>query len=440
MKVVGAYMVSDTGPAAAQNDAITNRWHIVTGCILFTLAGFNLRTVILAVPPVLPLIRHDLDLSYTATGLLTSLPVLVMGGTAWPAGMLASRIGGRNSVSLGLTLLAIGSALRAVWPSAIALYVCTVLLSLGIAIGQTAIPILARQWFPTRIGLVSALFSDGLIIGEAVAAGITVPVVLGILGRDAWRASFVIWTIPVALALVLWLVFAQPAAPLAFGRRGDGARTPVGAHEPAHRRANAGVSPLHLGVVLGSGSLIFFGMNGWIATYNQAIHASSMTPIALVVLNSAQLPVSLGMTPFAQHLSGRRWTFVLAGAICSLAILGWAVSPPAFEILWAALLGGSSSFVFVLGIALTALLAGPEDVARLTGFTLTLSYGVAFIGPLLGGSLWDALHVPLLAFLPVFAAGVALVVLGAKLPPRSAFGLDPTDLTERAHQVFTSAE
>ncbi len=173
--------------------------------------------------------------------------------------------------------------------------------------------------------------------------------------------------------------------------------------------------------MLGANSLIYFGMNSWIASYNQAIHASSLTPIVLAVLNTAQLPASIGVTFFAQRLAGRRWPFIVSGVICMLAITGWAMTPPTLEILWVTLLGGSSALVFTLGIALPPLLAKPTEVARLTGLTLSLTYCVAFVGPLLGGRLWDIFHLPLLAFLPVAVASVTLVVLGALLPSYAAF-------------------
>src|SRR5947209_13295683 len=183
---------------------------MVITCVLITLVGFNLRSVILAVPPVLPLIQHDLALSYAATGLLTALPVLILAVGAWSSGLLIERIGGRASVSIGLALLGAGTFLRALLPGASTLFLFTLLLSLGIALGQTAVPVLARQWFPRHIGLVAALFSDGLILGEAVAAGLTVPVMAGFLGSNAWRSTFVFWGIPVVALLVLWLWLAPP--------------------------------------------------------------------------------------------------------------------------------------------------------------------------------------------------------------------------------------
>lgn len=400
---------------------------------LFTLVGINLRSVILAVPPVLPQIKHDLGLSYTATGLLTSLPVLMMAAAAWPSGALAGRAGAKRSVGLGLALLAVGGLLRAVWPTTVPLFLFTVLLSLGIAIAQTAMPVLARQWFPARIGFVSALYSDGLILGEAIAAGVTKPFILGPLGADAWVATFVVWSLPVFVTLALWLALAPPAPPTTTARGGirlGGMFRRSGAASSAKADGKEGrsrVSALHLGILIGAVSLVFFGMNGWIATYNQALGRQAETALALAVLNAAQLPVSLAMTPFAQRLAGRRWPFIAAGVVCAVALAGWLLAPASLEPVWAALLGGSSAFVFVLGIALPPLLAGKSEVARLTGQTLMLSYGVAFLGPLLGGSLWDTFGLPWLAFMPVAGAAVILIVLGSLLPARSAFGFLPTD-------------
>lgn len=396
-------------------------WRIVLTCLLFSLVGINLRSVILGVPPVLPLIKHDLGLSYTATGLLTSLPVLVMAGFAMPSGLLADHFGARRMVTLGLLVLAAAAIARGIFPQELPVFAFTALLSGGIAIAQTAMPILARQWFPRHIGLVSALFSDGLIIGEALSAGITVPLILGIFGPDAWATSFVVWGIPVAVTVFLWLWLAPRAddvAPKSWKDLGSAWRTFIRGTGSGGSRQ---VSALHLGVLLGAGSLIFFGMNGWIATFNDATGRSAETAVALVALNSAQLPVSLGMTPFAQRLAGKRWPFIAAGTLASISVLGWVVTPGTLEPLWGSLLGGSSAFVFVLGIALPPLLARHGDVARLTGLTLMLSYGTAFVGPLLGGSLWDLLGLPAVAFLPVLVAALLLIVLGTALPVHTGF-------------------
>ncbi len=414
--------MKQSAPASEAGPIIVT-WQKVTTYILITLVGFNLRSVLLGVPPVLPLIQHDLGLSYTLTGFLTALPVLVLAVGAWPSGLLAERIGARFSVSIGLGLLAAGTILRALKISMLPLFFFTLVLSIGITMSQTAIPILIRRWYPKQIGLVSALFSDGLILGEAVAAGITVLVMVSFLGGNNWAGTFVFWGIPIVMLFVLWLLLA-PAGPA-------GAKRPLFTHRSASTRLLSDAPPaqrkrvnaFHLGILVGGGSLIYFGMNAWIASYNQALHQSFITAASLLSLNAAQLPVSIGVTFVAQYIAGRRWPFIVAGIISAVAIAGWIFTSVELQPLWAALLGGSGALVFTLGIALPPLLAAPHEVGRLTGITLSLTYGVAFVGPFIGGALWDLFNVPALAFAPIVIACAMLIVLGAFLPSRSSFGI-----------------
>ncbi len=396
---------------------IITTWHSILVCTLLILVGINLRSVILAVPPVLPPIKSALGLSYTATGLLTALPTLLMGGAAWFSGLLVERIGGRVAVAVGLALLAFGSIMRAVWPVAFSLYFFTIILSLGIALGQTTVPTLIRRWFPLQIGLVSALFTDGLIVGETIGAGFTVPLMLWFLGKNAWALTFIFWGVIVIVSLALWLWLA-PSAPPTFIAPAPEIAEEMAVQSAVETQAVPRTSTNFLmpGLLLGSGSLMYFAMNGWIATYNQAIHAASYTPLALTTLNALQLPASLGVTFFAQRLAGKRWPFITGGIVSLIAIIGWVIAPPGLEYIWAALLGASSALVFTLGLALPPLLAGPGQVARLTGLTLTLSYTMAFIGPFFGGGLWDLFGLPPLAFLPVALAAALLIVLGTVLP------------------------
>ncbi|MGH7747192.1 MAG: hypothetical protein ACREQ5_20910, partial [Candidatus Dormibacteria bacterium] len=63
--------------------------------------GVNLRAVLLAVPPVLDRVQTDLGLDYTAAGLLTAIPILVLGAAALPGAALVRRVGGHRTVALG---------------------------------------------------------------------------------------------------------------------------------------------------------------------------------------------------------------------------------------------------------------------------------------------------------------------------------------------------
>ncbi len=368
------------------------------------LVAINLRTVLLAVPPVLPQIRQDLGLSYTATGLLTSLPILLLGLAAVPGAFLVARASARSTVAVGLCLLAAGALLRAFIPTAVPLFAFTVLLSLGIAIAQPALPVLVRQWFPNHIGLATGIYSNGLIIGEVLAAVLTVPVLM-LLGTNDWRVTFIFWGVPIIAVLILWLAFAPRA------RWGATARGVV--------RWKAGWNTWRgwrMGLLIGSGSLVYFAMNTWIPNYDKALGREASTGAALNVLNAMQLPTSILITVFAAFLAGRRWPFLVSGVLCVTGIFGYLFAPVSTALIWIGMIGAGSSAVFLLGLALPPLLAPEHEVAGYTGILLTLGYTSAFCGPLIGGSLWDLSGIPALAFVPVIVASFLQILLGTFLP------------------------
>ena len=389
--------------------------------IVFTLVllvGINLRTTLLSVPPLLAQIQADLGLSYTATGLLSALPTLVMGLGAWPAGRIGGRIGGRAAVGWGMAIMVVATVARGLFPAVFTLYLFTIGASAGVALAQTSIPMLARQWFPDRIGFVSAIFTVGLTLGETIAASLTVPLMRAWFGPNAWPAALLVWAVPATLTLALWLWLAPPAptTQVALGGALTEARQAGSGSGVRAGGARPNVSPWVIGGVMGAGSLIYFGMNNWIAPYNQAIGAEAMTPVALFAINVAQLPVTIGMTPIAGRLAGRRWPFIVAGVVSLVAVMGWLWTPATLQPLWGAMMGASSAGVFTLSIALPALYGHDGSVARLTGSSLTVSYTAAFVGPFIGGALWDAFHLPALALFPVLLAAAALLALPAWLP------------------------
>lgn len=399
----------------------SSRWAGVGVFALLLFIGVNLRTPLLSVPPLLGMIRSDLRLNYAETGLLSALPSLVMGAGAWPAGRLVGRVGGRMSVSLGLGLVALGVIARGLWPGVVAIYLCTAALAGGIAIAQTAIPLLSREWFPTRIGFVSAIYTDGLVIGEALAAAVTVPLMRAWFGDNAWPAALLVWAVPVTLALILWLWIA-PTTSIHDTPAVDAATSPDVRRATATQTRHVG--PLLIGTIMAGGSVVYFGMNGWVAPYNDALHASAMTPSALFAINAAQLPVCIGLTFVAQRVVGKRWPFVIAGSVAFVAILGWLLTPASFEPLWGALIGGAAAGVFTLAFALPAIFGHGAQVARLTGGSLGLSYTATFLVPYVGGVLWDTFHQPWLAFAPVALAAISLVGSALLLPPSAPQTLD----------------
>src|SRR3982751_3508021 len=190
-------------------------WRQFLTCVLLLwLAGIGLRITILAVPPVIPLIRPDLGMSETQVGILTGLPPVLFACTAVLGSLLIARFGALTTLLAGLFATAAGSVLRGAAPEILTLYAATIVTGFGVAIMHPSLPPLVRTWLPHRIGFGTALFTNGLLVGEILPVALTIPLVLPLLD-NSWRGSFVFWAVPVVLiGLTLLFLAPRPAVTL----------------------------------------------------------------------------------------------------------------------------------------------------------------------------------------------------------------------------------
>jgi CP family cyanate transporter-like MFS transporter len=136
----------------------------------------------------------------------------------------------------------------------------------------------------------------------------------------------------------------------------------------------------------------------------------------LTVLNTSQLlaPLLVGTLPL--RVCASRGAGATAGvALVAAALATMAV--PELVVLWAFVLGTASAFVFTVALALPAALADGTEVARLSAGMFTIGYGLAFLVPLAGGALWDAVGSGWAALAPVAAAGVCAITVGGVAVP-----------------------
>ena len=134
------------------------------------LAALNFRPAFASVSPVLETVRQDLGLSRAAASLLTTIPVLCMGVFAFGAARIGDRVGLERGVLWTIVLIGIATAGRLAGDAALALFATTVLVGIGIAVGQALLPAVVKRYFPDRAALVTGLYTVGFNAGAAVAA------------------------------------------------------------------------------------------------------------------------------------------------------------------------------------------------------------------------------------------------------------------------------
>jgi CP family cyanate transporter-like MFS transporter len=373
---------------------------------LLWLAGAGLRLTVLAVPPVIPLIHADLRLSETEIGILTGLPSLLFALAAVPGSLLIARLGAVAALSIGLLVDGVASGLRGAAPNAAWLYAATIAMGAGIAVAQPALPPIVRAWLPDRIGLATAVYTNGFLIGATAAAALSLPIVLPLVG-GSWRLGFAVWAVPVVLTAALVPIFA-PRADAA------GAETPAQIRRwwPDWR------SPLlwRLGLLFGSNNSIYFTTNAFLSDYLHATGAADLIGPALIALNVGQIPVSFALIAAAGRVENRVWPYTVSGLGVLVGLAGVVFTQGAFVVAAAGLIGLSITLTFVLILALPPMLSAPGDVHRLAAGMFTISYSTAVVVPTASGLAWDLTGLPGAAFAPIAACAVMLVALAPTLP------------------------
>ena len=371
---------------------------------LLWLAGICLRITVLAIPPVIPQIHESFALSQAAIGALASLPVLLFSFAAIPGSLLVARHGPVAVLIGGIFLTGIAAALRGASFDAPVLFVTTFLMGVGISIMQPALPAVVRDWVPRKIALGTATYSNGLLVGEAISASLTIPVVLPMMD-GSWRAAVASWSIPVlAIGVLLWWRRPRAATPhrVAAGPR----RWWPDWRDPLTWR---------LGLLSGYASSLYFCNNAFLPDYLAARGRPDLLNAALSALNWVQMPASVLMLMYAQRLTMKRWPFLALQAASMVALVGMLAMGDAWLVMWAGVIGFCNAFLLILTLALPPLLSKPDDVHRLSAAMIAIAYLSAFLLPIAGGAVWDATRNATLAYAPLLVYALAAMALATRL-------------------------
>jgi MFS transporter, CP family, cyanate transporter len=374
--------------------------------VLLWLGGIDMRLTMLAVPPLIPLIHRELHLDEKAVGALVSGPVLLLAIAAVPGSLLIAKLGLRGALFAGLGSIAVFGALRGVGPSAPVLFSATFLMGLGVAVTQPAFPALVREWFPRRIAIATAFYSNGILIGETLPTVLTTPFGVLALARGDWRWALATWSVLVACSAIAIGAAApkRPTGPMITAR-----------WWPNWRQGQA----VRIGIVMGMASAAYFGANAYIPDFLDQTGRPELISPTLALLNGSQLLTAPVVALWPRLLTGRAG-FLGSAAIMATAQLGLVLSPGHGVLLWAFVLGFSTALAFVVVLSLPPRIAPPGDVARMSAAIFTLQYATAFVIPLIAGALWDATGRALLAFVPGIAAAAAMAygAMSLKIPDR----------------------
>lgn len=369
--------------------------------VLLWLAGVYLRIPILVAPPLAPFIGDELALSQALTGALTTLPILMLAIGAMPGSLSISRIGPRNTLALAMLIMVIGSAGRGLAPDTFTLMLTSAVMGIGIAMMQPALPALLPRWLePKNLALGSAIYMNGMLMGEFIGAGITLPVIMPLID-NSWRATMLAWSLPALLV----------TAALFLPKRDLARPTRKVAWLPDWKNPLT----LKLGLLLGVSGSLFFGVNAYLATLLEQRGEFDNLTEALFWYNFAQVIASLLMLKMARYWVGRKAPLIIMLILSLLGTLGLLVFTGWWAIASATFMSFTAGILLIMMVALPPLLVPASETGRLSAGNFLVGYSMAFTVPMLGGLLSDWTGDIRHAIAVMIAYGVLVSPLAIKL-------------------------
>jgi MFS transporter, CP family, cyanate transporter len=373
--------------------------------VAILLIAANLRALIAAIGPALPMIAADTGLSPAAQGVLVALPVAAFAVFSPMTAAVAARHGTERTILFALLVLAAGAVLRslpALGPAS--LFVGTVAIGGAIAIGNVLLPVFTHRAFSARVSNVTGHYIAVQSVAAALASMSTVPLALWF---GSWRLAIGLWGVFVVAALVTWrprLVVVPPPA----------ARE-AGMSRAAPERPSMWRSGLawQVATYFGLQSSAFYILMSWLPSVEQDIGVSAEAAGAHLAIF---LLVGIAATPVVPvFLRGQDQRAVAMSAPLGVIIaMAGLVLAPALVVLWAGLAGFALSAAMVTSLSLISLRAGRADLTgRLSSMVQGMAYTMVAAALLAAGVVRELAGPGRHVIVLVAAAAVGLTVLGA---------------------------
>ncbi|WP_084468255.1 CynX/NimT family MFS transporter [Actinokineospora inagensis] len=358
---------------------ITPRGTALVGTVLLVvgvaLAAANLRPAVTSLASVLEQVRGSLGASHAWASALTALPAVCFGAAGVLAPRLNRRFGLARSIGGALALLTAGLAIR-VLDGPLVVLGGTLVACAGIAVGNVLLPVVIKQSYPDRIGLVTGIYMGALSGGGAIGAALTPPL------ADAladWRLALGSWALLGAAALLLWVTAARHTAVTG--------SAPPQPRRSLYRNRLAWIVTLFFGLQ----SLIAYVIMGWLPEVLVDAGVDRNTAgLYLAICTLFGVPTGLLLPPLAVRMRSQSGLIVALTLVGGLGMVGLLVAPSAAPLAWT-VLAGVGMGVFPLLITVLALRTEhPADTASLSAMAQSIGYLIAAGGPFLFGVLRGA--------------------------------------------------
>ncbi|WP_162182041.1 CynX/NimT family MFS transporter [Arthrobacter sp. PAMC 25486] len=394
------------------------------------LTALTLRAAVTVVPPLISTINHDLPLTPATIGILGMLPTAAFGLFGFLTPYVIRWASLERLIVIAIIVGIVGQVARVLVPNTPLFLIFSVIAFGGLGAGNVLLPPLVKKYFPTKIGLMTALYVTAISVGTALPAQLSVPVA----DATSWQFSLASWAGISTIALIPWLValFSQrTSSPRTAAAATDAAAPPAAvvpqdqltvhaapAETAAPPKMNLWKSPTAWGLtfMFGCTSLNTYALFAWLpeiltqAGLDRA-HAGSM----LALFAAFGLPLSL-LIPLIAAKMRNPFPAVLVMLGCFVVgYLGLLLSPANGTWLWVAFAGlGPGTFPLSL-LLINHRTRTQLGAGALSGFSQGMGYTFACTGPLFFGLLrqwtgsWTVPFVFLFATLVLLGVGAWII-------------------------------
>ncbi|WP_251550553.1 MFS transporter [Neobacillus muris] len=180
---------------------------------IYCLIGMLTTVVVLAFARlsygvILPFMMDGLHVSYKEAGLLGTTTSLGYVSTLIAAGILAAKWGSKQTILLGISLVAAGFVGLSFASSYVNAFLFLLLLGIGTSFTYTPMISLLVAWFPQKRGFVIGLATSGAGIG-ILFAGMFVPYLSSVNAEIGWRFAWGTYAVIGLAAVLLTFLFVK---------------------------------------------------------------------------------------------------------------------------------------------------------------------------------------------------------------------------------------
>lgn len=282
-------------------------------------------------------------------------------------------------MAFALAVLTLGIFLRVI-PVHPALFGGTLILGIGIALGNVLLPGIVKKQFPKRAGMMTGIYSSMLGVGATVASGVSVPLSEGV--NLGWRWTLASWGLLSSLAFIAWLPQLKVNMPVIMRK----------SFRASIRDLGTSVLAWHIAIFVGLQSLTFYTLTAWLP---EILIDRGMDPAnagwMLSLMHGVGVLGTFAIPPLASKKNNQQLPVLWIVIFELTSLIGLLIhSSIIYVAIWSAILGFCLGGSFGLALLFILLRSRDSDSANeLSGMSQSIGYTIAAVGPVLFGAFFD---------------------------------------------------